>query len=64
VRLDGESIRFQQGETICTEYSHKYSVDEFAELAAKAGFELHKHWTGKNRYFAVMHLVVTGPSGP
>ncbi len=60
VHLDGEAIRFQQGETICTEYSHKYSVDEFAELAATAGFELHKYWTDPNHYFAVMHLVVTG----
>ncbi len=60
VHLDGESIHFTEGETICTEYSQKYSVDEFAELAAVAGFELHKYWTDKDRYFAVMHLVVAG----
>ena len=58
VRIGGENIEFAAGETICTEYSHKYTVDEFAAIAAAAGLELHKVWTDKNGYFAVLHFAV------
>lgn len=47
------------GERIHTEYSHKYTVKGFAELAAANGFELHKHWTDAKQQFAVLHLVVS-----
>ena len=43
---------------ICTEYSHKYTVDEFAAIAATAGLSLHEQWTDKNGYFAVLHFAV------
>ena len=58
VVIGEESIAFAAGETICTEYSHKYTVDEFAAIAAAAGLELHKEWTDKRRYFAVLHFAV------
>ena len=54
----GETIEFDRGETICTEYSHKYTVDEFAAVAAAAGLTLRKEWTDKNRQFAVLHFAV------
>ena len=57
-RIDGQSFDFAEGETIHTEHSHKYTVEGFAEIAAEAGFELHKHWTDAQHRFAVLHLVV------
>jgi dimethylhistidine N-methyltransferase len=58
VTLDGESFEFAPGESICTEYSHKYTVTEFAQIAAGAGLSLHRVWTDRHGYFAVLHLVV------
>ena len=57
VHLAEHTFQFSQGEEIFTEYSHKYSVEEFAQLAATAGFLLHKHWTDPKNLFAVLHLV-------
>lgn len=58
VSIGSETIAFSPGETICTEYSHKYTVEEFVAIAAAAGLELHKEWTDTRRYFAVLHFVV------
>jgi uncharacterized SAM-dependent methyltransferase len=58
VSFGGETIEFDRGETICTEYSHKYTVDEFAAVAAAAGLTLRREWTDKNRRFAVLHFAV------
>ncbi len=58
VTIGNERIEFFPDETICTEYSHKYTVDEFAAIAATAGLSLHEQWTDKNRYFAVLHFAV------
>lgn len=58
VNLGGEMIEFAEGESICTEYSHKYSIDQFAGLAAAAGLTLRRAWTDRNRYFAVLHFAV------
>jgi dimethylhistidine N-methyltransferase len=58
VSLGGETIVFDPGTTICTEHSHKYTVDEFAALAATAGLTLRREWTDNNRQFAVLHLAV------
>jgi dimethylhistidine N-methyltransferase len=58
VTIDAESIEFAAGETICTEYSHKYTVEEFAALAATAGLKFRREWTDRDRYFAVLHFIV------
>jgi dimethylhistidine N-methyltransferase len=55
VSLDEHTWEFEQGETIHTENSHKWSVDEFAELAASAGLSLEQVWTDPERLFSV-HL--------
>jgi dimethylhistidine N-methyltransferase len=64
VTFGGETIEFEPGESICTEYSHKYTVDEFAAVAATAGLTLRREWTNENRQFAVLHFAVlkTGAS--
>lgn len=54
VRLGGEAIEFKAGESICTEHSHKYTIDGFAEMAAHAGFSLSRRWTDENEWFAVL----------
>ena len=59
VTVGDESFEFTDGETICTEYSHKYTIDGFAELAAEVGLTLHRHWTDDRQLFAVLHFVVS-----
>ena len=58
VQIGGETVEFAAGETICTEHSHKYTIDQFAAIASSAGLTLRRAWTDKNDYFAVLHLVV------
>lgn len=60
VTIGDEIVEFDKDEAICTEYSHKYTVDAFAEMAAEAGLTLRREWTDKNGYFAVLHLAI-GP---
>jgi dimethylhistidine N-methyltransferase len=45
-----------RGETILTEYSHKYTLDGFAGLADEAGFEVARVWTDESRLFSVQFL--------
>jgi dimethylhistidine N-methyltransferase len=57
VTIGDLEFRFKARERIFTEFSHKYTVDGFCELAARAEFELHKQWTDSDGLFAVLHLV-------
>ena len=43
------------GETILTEYSHKYTLEGFARMAEEAGFEVAKVWTDPNELFSVQY---------
>jgi len=56
VRVGGRSFGFEAGETIHTENSHKYAVDEFTALAARAGWSGDAVWTDASRLFSV-HLL-------
>jgi dimethylhistidine N-methyltransferase len=58
VTLAGRSFRFRRDETIHTENSYKYSVEEFQALAGEAGFEAARHWLDPARLFAVHYLAV------
>ena len=44
------------GESILTEYSHKYTLDGFAAMARTAGFAVEKVWTDAERLFSVQFL--------
>ena len=57
VHIGGSTIRIAEGEAILTEYSHKYTLQSFAELAAKAGFEVQRVWTDAERLFSVQYCV-------
>ena len=59
VSLQGQIFRFAEGETIHTENSYKYSVAEFRELAARAGFTTDTVWVDADSLFS-LHLLQTG----
>lgn len=56
VSLHGERFGFEEGETIHTEYSHKFTVDGLRALAVKAGFRPLAVWTDPERLFSVHWL--------
>lgn len=56
VSLAGESFTFGAGERINLAYSYKYSLSEFAELAAKAGWSVRQVWTDDQQLFSVQCL--------
>lgn len=56
VRVNETVFRFKEGETIHTESSYKYTVDEFSELGAKAGWEIKKFWKNKENQFCVYYF--------
>lgn len=58
VRLGDTYIRFGAGETIRTEYSHKFDVDDVARLASAGGFVAEQAWTDRDEQFSVQWLVV------
>lgn len=57
ILLGGERIPIAEGEAILTEYSHKYTLDGFAKLAARADFEVGKVWTDDRQLFSVQYLL-------
>lgn len=57
VKVGAETIRIEKGEDILTEYSHKYTLDGFAEMAAHAGFTVDTVWTDDNELFSVQYCV-------
>jgi dimethylhistidine N-methyltransferase len=57
IRLNGSSFHIKKDENILTEYSYKYSVEEFAHLVSDI-FEVRKVWTDKNNFFSIQYLRV------
>jgi dimethylhistidine N-methyltransferase len=53
-----ESFDIAAGELIHTEYSHKYTIASFSELATRAGLTLRRQWTDCQERFAVLHFAV------
>ena len=56
VRVAGDQIRFVRGESIWTEASYKYNPDDFAELAAAAGWRAEQVWMDDRGLFSVQYL--------
>jgi dimethylhistidine N-methyltransferase len=44
------------GESIHTENSYKYTVEEFAQMALRAGFRSHRAWTDPEGLFSIHYL--------
>ena len=56
VTLDGQRFHFEEGETIHTENSYKFTVDGLQALAVKAGLRPAAVWTDPERLFSVHWL--------
>lgn len=59
VQVAGRQFRFEQGEAIHTENSHKFSIDEFRDICSKSGFESLDVWTDPEELFSVHYLRAT-----
>ncbi len=55
--LGSHQISFEEGETIHTENSYKYALNEFRDLAREAGLERVKAWTDPLELFSVQYFV-------
>lgn len=54
VRLGGQTLSFEEGESICTEHSYKYDLATAERLARSAGLTLADKWLDGERRFAVL----------
>ena len=57
-QLNGTPFVFGEGEHIITEYSYKYTAQEFANLAARSGWRVKRFWTDAANLFSVQYLEV------
>ncbi|MGB3365659.1 MAG: L-histidine N(alpha)-methyltransferase, partial [Thermodesulfobacteriota bacterium] len=57
VNVDGDNITFKKEETILTEYSYKYSIEDFEELISDS-YKLEKVWTDKENKFGILYFYV------
>ncbi len=58
VRIGSTRIPFREQEHLVTEYSYKYSLEGFADLAASAGFAVRDVWVDPDELFSVQYLEV------
>ena len=56
-QVNGDTVSFTKGETILTEYSHKYSVKDFEELLSES-YNLEKLWRDKENKFGILYFTV------
>lgn len=61
VHLQGRSHEFQEGESLHTENSHKFTLRGFRELAAQAGLRAGPVWMDAQHWFALQWLYCDGP---
>ena len=55
VSVGDTEIVIEEDEAILTEYSHKYTLEGFARMAARAGFTVEKVWTDEEQLFSVQY---------
>lgn len=48
-------VKFTEQERIHTEYSYKYTIDSFSQLAMKANLKLKKHWVDDKSLFSIQY---------
>jgi dimethylhistidine N-methyltransferase len=54
ISLGHRTYEFAAGEPIRTEHAYKYTIDDFASLAAQSGWKLRAEWTDRAAKFAVL----------
>ena len=64
IRLRGRRFHFEPGESIHTENSYKYSLEEFHALARAAGLQPRQVWIDSARLFSVHYLSVVSRDRP
>jgi dimethylhistidine N-methyltransferase len=58
VTIADKTFSFAAGESIRTEYSYKYSVEEFQQLGTQAGFGIGHCWVDPQSRFSIHYLTV------
>lgn len=58
VNVSGEEFSFEEGETIHTESSFKYSVQEFKQMVIDAGLKHAAVWEDKDKLFSVHYIKI------
>ena len=58
ISCDEANISFRAGERLHTEYSYKYSLEDFASLASAAGFTAKQTWVDPDQLFSVQYFEV------
>jgi dimethylhistidine N-methyltransferase len=56
VHLNGVAYAFEQGETLHTEYSHKFTIAGLQQAAQEAGLQAGPVWTDPQHYFGLLWL--------
>ena len=56
IRLDHTVIELKPGETIHTENSYKYDLEQFAAIAARSGWRRAAYWTDDQELFSVQYF--------
>lgn len=55
-RIGATMVHFREGETIHTECSYKYSLEDFDCLAQRSGWTVQRVWTDSQQLFSVQYL--------
>ena len=53
VEVAGNQIHFRKEEVFFTEFSYKFSPEEFIQFVSLAGFEFLKSWSDRQNYFSI-----------
>ena len=56
IEIGGNTFDFEEGETIHTEYSCKYDIDEFQQLAAASSMTPTEYWVDDDTLFSIHYL--------
>ncbi len=56
VRVGETDISFAKGESIWTESSYKYNIDEFARMVDAVGFRVERVWIDERNWFSIQYL--------
>lgn len=59
VHVDKVTFDLEAGESICTEYSYKYSLRDCERLAETAGMRIREVWLDAGEMFSVLYLSAT-----
>lgn len=58
ITIGNEQVAISEGETIHTENSYKFTIEEFQEIASSCGFTPKKVWCDEKNWFSMHYLTV------